>query len=127
MWDCIKCGVRAIAGTLGFCPGCFEPKEDDVPKATSAGASNASAEPGEPGYIDPAADEVAAARALLGPGGPADKAKGEPEKPAAAPAQPKAAVPVVDLRPPAAASSAPAADKPAPAADKPADTPRPAA
>jgi len=123
MWDCIKCGVKKIAGTIGFCPGCFEPKEDDVPKATSGGASNASAESGEPGYIDPGADEAAAAEALLGPGGPADvkpKADG-PEKPAAAPAKPVAATTAV--KPPAPPADPPAGHMtlrtPAPAADPP--------
>lgn len=117
MWDCLTCGVKAIAGTLRICPGCFKPKEDKVPKATSGGASNAAAEPGEPGYIDPAADQVQAAETLLGPGGPADvPVKDEPEKPAEAPAKPKAAVPAPSLRLPAPTGSAPAADTPGPAA-----------
>lgn len=88
MWDCLKCGCLAIARDLGFCPQCFEPKEDDVPKATSAGASNAAALPGEPGYIEPEKPAEANAEPA------ADEAEREPEKPAEPPAlsvTPKAA------------------------------------
>jgi len=63
MWDCGLCGCRCIAPGVPFCPQCFKPKEETVPKVTSGGASNAKAGPGEPGYIDPAAEapEVPAA------------------------------------------------------------------
>lgn len=127
MWDCIKCGVKAIAGTLGFCPGCFKPKEDEVPKATSGGASNAAAEPGEPGYIDPAAGQVQAAEALLGPGGPADDtdkaaspAKSAPEKPAEPPAKAADPVPAPKQEKPVATGSEPLAPRFAPLTDPPA-------
>lgn len=104
MWDCVKCGAMAIAGSLGFCPQCFKPKEDDVPKATSGGASNAKAAPGEAGYIAP---EPKTAKTT----------KGEPESDAETAVTPKTAVPAVDLRPPAATGSAPAAASSEPPAD----------
>lgn len=121
MWDCIKCGCLAIAQDLGFCPQCFKPKEGDMPKGTTGGASNADAEPGEPGYIDPEASKAPAAKVLADAGfDPKDVAKvigtGEPEKPAEAPDKPKLAVPAVDLRPSAAPGSAPVAGTPKPAA-----------
>jgi hypothetical protein len=120
MWDCIKCGVKAIAGDLGFCPGCFKPKENNVPRGTTGGASNEKAEPGEPGYIDPGAEEAAgkaeAAKAFADAGlDPEDVARltgtaqDKPEKPAEAPVAAKAGVPAVDLRP-AGARSVPPAD-----------------
>jgi hypothetical protein len=37
MWDCIKCGCKAIAHGLGHCPRCFKPKEEAVPKITVGG------------------------------------------------------------------------------------------
>lgn len=130
MWDCIKCGCLAIAGVLGFCPQCFTPKEDNVPKATSGGGSNASAEPGESGYIDPEAGKAAAAKVLTdagfdpkdvakvtGTGEPEKAEKPEPEKVAEPPVEAKPPVPTVDLRKPPATGSAPAAASSAPPAD----------
>lgn len=38
MWDCIKCGCMAIAGSLMHCPMCK--KEREVPKSTTGGGSN---------------------------------------------------------------------------------------
>lgn len=53
MWNCPACGCQAIAPGLTFCPMCFAPREDDMPKATSGGPSNAwdpaDSAPGQPG------------------------------------------------------------------------------
>lgn len=92
MWECLKCGCKAIARDLGFCPHCLLPREDgEMPKATTGGPSNAKAEPGEPGYIAPDAEETAVADAPpavaadghRAPAGPAS----EPEKTAEAKAR----------------------------------------
>jgi hypothetical protein len=96
MWDCLKCGCLAIAHDLGFCPKCFTPKEGDMPKGTTGGSSNASAEPFESGYIaleeQPETDPD-----------PETETPDEPEKaPESEPAAPAA---------PAAPSSAPKSEK----------------
>jgi hypothetical protein len=108
MWECIKCRCKAIAADLGFCPQCFKPKEDDVPKATTGGASNANAEPGEPGYIEP--EKVH--EAWTAPAEELDP--GEPEKPA---------VPAAPAKPSAPAAAAKAAEPPPAPAAKPAEVP----
>lgn len=87
MWDCGHCGCRSIAPGVPFCPQCFKPKEESVPKVTSGGASNAKAVPGEPGYIAPAAEvpevpEVPAAGSEI----PEAPAEAPPEVPAPVPA-----------------------------------------
>lgn len=62
MWDCVTCGCRAIAHSLGFCPHCFG--EKDLPKV----AVDASAD-----YDPPAEGETifkrAGKKAQLCPGG----------------------------------------------------------
>jgi hypothetical protein len=131
MWECIKCGCKAIAADLGFCPGCFKPKEDDMPKATTGGASNANAEPGEPGYIDPEAVKAEAAKVLTDAGAdPGDVAKvtapdkADPEKPAAPAAAAKAAEP--PPAPAAKAAAVPANPVTAPPVAAPASPAKPA-
>jgi hypothetical protein len=67
MWDCEKCGCMAIAGSLGFCPQCFTPKEEAMAKVTvEGGATNADEQntvqtapdgPQEPPETPPADDE----------------------------------------------------------------------
>lgn len=73
MWDCLHCLCQRIAAGVLFCPHCFKPREEDVPKVTSGGPSNAAAAPGEPGYISPDPEATA-----TGPG--------TAQEPAAAPA-----------------------------------------
>jgi hypothetical protein len=51
MWDCAGCGTRRIAASIISCPKCR--KERDMARATTGGASNANAMPGETGYIEP--------------------------------------------------------------------------
>jgi hypothetical protein len=92
VWDCIKCGCLKIAHSLGICPKCFKPKEDDVPKATTGGGSNAAALPGETGYVEP--ETVAPAPA-------ADVAPAEPEPPAAEPVKAPESEPAAPDVPPA--------------------------
>lgn len=41
MWDCTGCGCQAIARDLGFCPACFKPKDEEMPRITNGGATNA--------------------------------------------------------------------------------------
>lgn len=41
MWDCEHCGCKSIAGTVTVCPQCRAPREGDMAKVTSGGASNA--------------------------------------------------------------------------------------
>jgi len=117
MWDCLLCGCKAIVRDLGFCPHCFKPKEASMPKATTGGASNAKAEPGEPGYIAPEGAQEAA-QVLTGAGmDPADVAAvtgtAEPEgteapgEAAAAPAAPEGPAATPKRKRAAAASSAP--------------------
>lgn len=73
MWECVKCGCRAIAHDLGWCPHCGEEKE--MPRSvTGAVPSHQDALPGEPGYIEP---EIAPA--------PADASAGAQEEAAADP------------------------------------------
>ena len=57
MWDCIKCGCRKIAHGLSRCPACRT--ERGMPKTSLGGSTNANAGPGEPGYIDVAAEQAA--------------------------------------------------------------------
>jgi hypothetical protein len=113
MWECIKCGCKAIAGALGFCPQCFKSREDDVPKATTGGPSNAKAEPGEAGYIEPQ-DQVGQLLADAGLDAgevAAVTAPGRaPESAAAAPSGQQAPAPGAKRARPAATGSAPAAD-----------------
>ena len=57
MWDCIKCGCRKISHGLSRCPACRT--ERGMPKTSLGGSTNANAGPGEPGYIDVAAEQAA--------------------------------------------------------------------
>jgi outer membrane biosynthesis protein TonB len=121
MWDCLKCGCRAIIVRL--CPQCFEPKEDDMPKATvEGGASNASAEPGDPGYIE--AGKAEAAQVLADAGHDPDDARKVTGL--ETPAEPEPA-PEPEAKPekPAEPETAPEGDAAAPAdADAPSAAPK---
>lgn len=94
MWDCIKCGCMAIAGSLDFCPMCRKERED-MPKATAGGASN--------GY-DPQAEE---------PEAPATQPEAEPDVAAEAPVTEDAPAPTPISGPARAAAARAAAPAPA--------------
>jgi len=53
MWDCEHCGCQAIAGTLGFCPACFVPRQQenvtDEPSGESAEAQSSELSPSADG------------------------------------------------------------------------------
>lgn len=110
MWDCIKCGCRAIAASLGLCPMCR--KEREMPKVSAGGPSSRFAKPGETGYIDTAgesADEVQPAVADPSASEPAAQtAPAAPESPQAPPKP----VPVPSPAPPRAAKPAEAVSEP---------------
>jgi hypothetical protein len=107
MWDCILCGCRRIAASLRDCPKCR--KGRDVATATTGGASNAKALPGETGYVPPEEPAVP---------GPAAAAEA-PAVPDAAPEpqpDPEAAQPVSEPPAPEPAPEAlPVASEPEPA------------
>ena len=77
MWACGHCGCKAIAADLASCPQCFKPKEEDMPKITSGGATNAwepqpdvpaevpAEVPAPPPVSAPKADHAAYAAAVL--------------------------------------------------------------
>jgi hypothetical protein len=85
MWDCISCGCKRIAASLPGCPKCR--KERDMATATTGGASNARALPGETGYVPP--EEEAADAPVEAAETPAEP---EPEPEAAAEPEPAEAV-----------------------------------
>ena len=118
MWACGQCGCRAIAADLGACPQCFKPKEEDMPKITSGGATNAwepqpdvpaeppAPPPAPPPVSAPKADHVSYAADALGvPPAQAESMT----KPALVELARSAPVPPV-LPPPAAPSAPPADD-----------------
>ena len=43
MWDCIECGIRAIAGSLRHCPRCGVPRQEEG-ESPSAGISSLTSE-----------------------------------------------------------------------------------
>lgn len=47
LWNCIECGCQAIARDLGFCPACFKPKDEEMPKTTVTGGPSNVAEAAE--------------------------------------------------------------------------------
>lgn len=65
MWDCPACGCQAIAPDLAFCPQCFKPKGEDVPKTNTAGSTNAWEEGEQPETEAAAGDAVADSSAEL--------------------------------------------------------------
>lgn len=91
MWDCPACGCQAIAPDLAFCPQCFEPKGEDVPKTNTAGSTNAWEEGEQPdtGAETEAEDTGTAATETPDPEPKPAKAaaKTAPATPASAPAQ----------------------------------------
>jgi translation initiation factor IF-2 len=87
MWDCPECGTLRIAASLTACPVCR--KERDMAKATTGGASNARALPGETGYVEREQAEPAVPAADAAQDAPAEAA---PDVPASAPPEPVQAV-----------------------------------
>lgn len=94
MWDCPACGCQAIAPDLAFCPQCFEPKGDDMPKTNTAGSTNAWEEGEQPETEAAAGDAVPDSSAELAA---EPKAKAS-AKTASAPVTPSPA-PVQEPRP----------------------------
>ena len=82
MWECLLCGCQAIAGSLLRCPQCH--KEPEMPKATTGGASNANALPGETGYTEPGVP-ISVTVEVVEPPEPAPLPEPVPAPPAPAP------------------------------------------
>ena len=103
MWDCLECLCRAIAASLTRCPVCR--KERDMATATTGGASNARALPGETGYVAPE---------------PPDQQEGAGgDAPAEEPGVPEASGTTAQEQPPAPPAPDPAATGQEPAAPEP--------
>jgi len=83
MWDCTRCGTGRIAASLTSCPVCR--KERDMPRTTSAGTTNASALPGETGYVAPDQEPQAAPATAADAPATAEVAAPVPPKPAPTP------------------------------------------
>lgn len=121
MWTC-ECGCQAIAGTITNCPMCR--REREMPKATTGGASNARALPGEPGYIAPETEQELVPEPV--PAQDEPEAEGTAETPVVPPV-PEAEPVVPPAAPVVPAAPAPVSPKPSPASPVPSPAPDPKA
>jgi hypothetical protein len=94
MWDCITCGVRAIAGSLLRCPKCGQ-ERDDMPKTTVGGGGTNAREPNEAPVV---------AQDTPGPSGASEAVSGPSDAEVVAPAAPPA--PPEPPQPPAVTGTA---------------------
>lgn len=82
MWDCITCGVRAIAASLLHCPKCGQ-ERDAMPKTTVGGGGTNAREPNEAPVVAQGTPEESGASEAV-----SELSAASPEAPAAVPAVP---------------------------------------
>lgn len=85
MWDCLLCGVRAIAASILHCPKCGQ-ERDDMPKTTVGGGGTNAREPNEASQVPADAPEDSEASEAVSE--PSDAEAAAPAAPPAPPAPP---------------------------------------